>query len=593
MLKEGNDVSAFKVIKKIFPMVIAGAPKNFILLAVLGIVSSGLFTLGTFSTEKFFNSVDSLVNGNTTIEMVILAAIFLGSVLVLTHLLNGLSNMMASNFFFITAGYITNFVNKKASKIEPINFEYSETLDDINKAHIGVRGSIFFIGIVNMISTFYIPYFIFMGIYLYRLNPALIFSILLIFIPVALNQFIRLKIFTDLENESANIRREFEYYEKCIIDREYYKETRLLGAFSYFKNLYFSSLSLLNKKIWKAEKKANLIELFMKVVTLICYMGILYLLFTSLMSGKISIGAFGAVLASIGTMFSIMEEFIYRQVGDITKMFGAVRNLVRFLDLEERKGKDVNIEGLPSISFKEVSFTYPGSTKASLNNVNLTISPKETIAIVGENGAGKSTLAKLLLGLYIPTEGTVEFGGFDTKDISSESIYRKVSAVFQKYQKYKMTLAENVTISDIENFNNDKLDETLKKADVQVIEERFPKGKDTMLAREFNGVDLSGGQWQRIAIARGLYAFKDIIVLDEPTAAIDPLEESRIFNKFKELANGRTAIIVTHRMGTVKIADRIIVMEDGCIKECGSHDELMNYDSSYKKMYLSQEKWYK
>ncbi|MBX7375387.1 ABC transporter ATP-binding protein [Clostridium chauvoei] len=592
MLNERRKSSTFQVIKKILPMVIASSPKDFIFLSILSLISSGLFAFSTVATEKFFNSVAALAGGNTTMAMVILAALFLGTVLILTHFLNGLVNMLANKFFFIAAGYITNFVNEKASKIDPINFEYSETLDDINKAHIGVRGSIFFNGIINMMLTLYLPYFIFMGIYLYRLNPILTFSIILIFIPVALNQFIRLKIFTDLENQSANIRREFEYYEKCMIDREYYKETRLLGAFSYFKDLYSSALLLLNKKLWQAEKKANLIELGMKVFTLICYMGILYLLFTSLMSGKIGVGAFGAVLSAIGTMFSTMEEFICREVGDITKMFGAVRNLDRFLDLQERQGEPVEIEGVPNISLKNVGFVYPCASKPSLSNINLDISPKETIAIVGENGAGKSTLAKLILGLYLPTEGKVEFGGYDTKKISPESIYSKVSAVFQKYQKYKMTLSENVSISDIENFNNQKLKEVLEKADVELNKERFPDGLETMLSREFDGVDLSGGQWQRIAIARGLYAFKDIIILDEPTAAIDPLEESRIFNKFKELAAGRTAIIVTHRMGTVKIADRIIVMEDGSIKEIGSHEDLMQGNSSYKKMYLSQEKWY-
>lgn len=592
MLKKDKEISTFRVFKKMLPMVLKAAPFNFFSMIILGLISSLFLAGSTFATEKFFNAATNLVNGTTTMKLTILAGLFLAFVFITSGIVNVIINLNGDKLFNISAGYITTFVNKKACKIDPINFEISEILDDINKAGQGVMGGIFLISILNIILTAYIPYFIFMGIYLYSLDPILIFALFCIFIPVILNEFIKVKLFTNLENESANFRREFEHYEKCIIDKEYFKETRILGAFTYFNKRYISTLNNLNKRTWKAEKKSNSLELLMKCITVLGYGIILYLLFISLMGGKITVGAFGAVLASIGTVFTMTEELICMQIGNISRNFGAIKNLINFLELEEREGKEVEILEPPTIELKNVSFSYPCSEKLNLDNVSLKINTKETIAIVGENGAGKSTLMKVILGLYLPTKGDVIFEGYNTKEISRNSIFSKSSAVFQKFQKYKFTLGENVSISDINRVDPKNIIKNLEEVDMSMDKECFTDGLDTMLSREFDGVDLSGGQWQRIAIARGLYNFNNLIVLDEPTAAIDPIEEGKIFNKFKEIAKDKTAIIVTHRMGTVKIADRVVVLDDGKIIEVGTHEEIINKNGKYKEMYEAQSKWY-
>lgn len=339
-------------------------------------------------------------------------------------------------------------------------------------------------------------------------------------------------------------------------------------------------------------KKSNFIELAMKSITLVGYIGVLILLFQSLVNNKISVGAFGAVLSSIALMFSAMEELICTQIGAVTKNLSSVINLMKFLGIKERTGEQREIEEDIKIDFKNVSFKYPESKRYSLEDISFTIYPNETIAIVGENGSGKTTLAKLLLGLYLPTKGEILINEVESSKISSESIFNKFSAVFQKFQRYKMTVKDNVTISDIKNYDKEKVLECLKEADIDLENKIFSKDTDTMLSREFDGIELSGGQWQRLAIARGIYKFNNMIVLDEPTSAIDPLEESILFEKFKEISQNKTSIIITHRMGTVKIADRIIVLENGKILESGTHDELLNNNGRYKEMYSAQSKWY-
>lgn len=592
MLEKNKKISVFKVYKRVYPMVVKSAPLNYFFNIIIGL-SLSLTTAGvTVVTQVFFDSATELSKGEISLRTTILSGIFLGFLFILNRVLNMVLNLSGNVYFNKAAGYITNFVNKKASKIEPINYENSETLDYINKAHQGVIGSVLLIAILDMIITTYGFYFIFMGVYLYKLNPILIFSIVCVFIPVIINQFIKVKIYTKLEDGLANTRREYDYYEKCIIDREFFKETRLLGAFNYFNKKYKISLDKLNKKVWEAEKKHNSLELLMKIVTSLGYGAIMYLLFSSLMRGKITIGAFGAVLTSIGSLMILTEELISMQIGKITANFGAVKNLMNFLDLEEREGKEININDAPYLELKNLSFNYPNSKKLILDRVNLEIKPKETIAIVGENGAGKSTLMKIILGLYLPTQGQIKINGIDMKELSPKCIFKNTSAVFQKFQKYKFTLRDNILISNINMADDKKIKDILKEVEIDLKRDCFKDDLDTMLSREFGGIDLSGGQWQRIAIGRGLYNFSNLIILDEPTAAIDPIEEGKIFSKFKEIAKEKTAVIITHRMGTVKIADKIVVLDKGRISEMGTHEEMMKTNGKYKEMYEAQSKWY-
>lgn len=591
-----KEITLCKILKKIIPLAYSACPVYLIISLVVGILHGLSQGLTTLMTIKLFNSLTNILDANETLMSAFISIISIAFVLVMNQVLIGLHNGMTEDISYRIMGNMGSVLHKKASKLDNLLFEDISNLEDIDKAKEGVMNSTFFLNIVFFLLTYYIPYFLFIGIYLYTIKPILAISILIIFLPVAFTQFLRVKIFSKLSDESAPLKREYEYYEKCICDKEFFKETRILGANDYFRDLYCSTIKIHNNKRWYAEKKSGLTEIGMKLITLLGYIGVLLLFVNTLLSDEISVGAFFALFASIDMMFKMMEEIICSHIGRLSQNLGSIKNFIQFLELPERQGEYELDDSLHGISLKNVNFKYPNSDDYVLENINLEILRGETIAIVGENGAGKSTLVKVMVGLYYPSEGIVEYGGIDTTKIRNTSLFLNISAVFQNFQRYKLSLSNNIAISNLyinEDTKYKRIDKSLEMVNLSVDSNQFPNSYETILSREFDGVDLSGGEWQKIAIARGLYKPHHTIILDEPTASIDPNEETRVYNTFSKVAEGKTAIIVTHRLGAAKLADKIVVMDKGKVLEYGTHNELIQNKNKYANMYNIQSKMYK
>jgi len=590
---QNKKVNVFKIFVKNFSPVYKTSPVLFAACIIFVIMHGISWAAETLFLQKFFDNATSLFSGENNIPLLVTSLLILGLAYIVNQILNGIVNYLPRVFTNKANGILSREIHEKMSRLAPIDFEDTNKLDDINKAEEGKNNAVWFVMIWIFIFTFYLPFFIFMSWYLFSLKPILVISILLAFIPTIISQLVRTKVFDRLEDKSAPVRREYEYYRDCMVSREYYKETRLLGAFEYFKKLYIDRLKLLKNLSYKANLRTNLFGLGMNVLTAIGYSLTLFMLFDALMKKEISLGAFAAVFNSISLIYSIADEVISRHIRDIASMAGTIQNYINFLDMPERTGLDAEISADCDITLEDVSFAYPGAKEFAVKNASLTIKNGETLAIVGENGSGKTTLIRLITGLYLPSQGRIQHGPYDTRQVSMKSLFKNISAVFQRYQRYQMTLADNIGISDTSNM---PLEETLDKvcamSGLDVDDASFPNGYDTMLSREFNGVDLSGGQWQRVAIARGFFRNHNVIILDEPTAAIDPFEESRIYNQFARMSKDKTAIIVTHRLGSVKLADRVVVMKNGEIVEIGTHDDLLAAGGEYARLYKAQEQWY-
>lgn len=637
--KTKNKGGIGRILRVMIPKCFKAAPKHWIFMICTDCIFSVISVMLVAALQYFLDNVSGAIKGTKSIKIVIISLLVLGLGKLLQQLLNAVINSTPDIFFQKVNSVLTGELHKKISRLKPIAFEETAKLDHINKASQGLANAIGFVSSFGYIFTFYGFYIIAMFFYLLSLNRLLALAILLIFIPAGVSQIIRIKVYNKAEDKSAPIRREYDYYEECMVSRDYFKETRLLGAFGYFRRLYLEALDALQVIKFKAAFKTGMTDLGLSVITIAGYGSVMLLLFKCLLTGDISVGAFAAVFASVDDLYGIIDNMIRYAIGDMATQYGSINNYLNFLEMEEDTGEAYEPDDEIEIDIDNVSFAYPSDAgevnavaerqfkydhygnlidsdllkdveeektdkekKYALRNCSLHIKKGETIAIVGENGSGKSTIIRLITGLYEPDSGTVSYNGEDISKYKKSDIYKNTSAVFQKYQRYQMTLKENICISSVDREADSKeqkpeltgeLDAIAEQAGITMDEKTYPEGYETMLSREFEGVDLSGGQWQRIAIGRGFYRNHGLIVLDEPTSAIDPYEETRIYNQFAEISRDKTAVIVTHRLGSVRLSDRIVVMKGGEIVQAGTHEELMGEaDGEYARLYRSQEQWY-
>jgi len=588
-----NRKSDCSIIVQAFQKVIGACPMYFLFICIIDLLLGLTLALNTLALDNFFSLVGQYVAGKTVLSGVLSSLILLILCILANPVLNGLSTVFCLDYERKVIGKLEKMFNDKCAMQQTASFEETSFLDGINKAQKGVKNSVsLIIGIVDA-TLIYIPYFLIIGVYLYSLKPNLIIIIFLFSIPIMFSQMFKSKLYARLEDKAAPLRRECEHYGECIIGKEKFKETRLLGAYNFFIKRYKNRLQTLNDVTMKTQVKSIRIELLFKIPVVLGHVITLLLLVRYLLDGSISVGNFGAVLASTAMIMNMLEQMICYIIGNSMKQIGTVDNYLKFMNIKESVGKQINYENAPAIELKDVSFSYPGSKKDVISKVSIKFHSEEVIAIVGENGAGKSTLVKLISGIYLPNKGSVYFNGEDTRGLDRKTLMSNISSVFQDYQRYKMTLQDNIIISDTSTtFINQCAQNSLKEADLNVNSKVFPQGMNTMLSRDFDGVDLSGGLWQRVAIARGFYKKHNMILLDEPTAAIDPVEESKLYMKFIELSKGKTSFIVTHRLALTKMADKIVVMDKGKVVQIGTHKELICINGKYQELYNSQSKWY-
>lgn len=426
------------------------------------------------------------------------------------------------------------------------------------------------------------------------------FVVILVSIPSAIINFIyRRKNFRYMRFSSKE-RRQMNYFSGILVDKDLVKEIRLYDLADSFIGRYFTAFRAYYKGLRKLILSESVWHIVFSVITgasnLVFYIIIAKQVFT----GDIQIGDYTLYTGAIASVATCISSLI-SATGTIYEGTLFIDNLITFMNEKqtvvpnEQPAQTVQHGVDHTIEFVNVSFRYPGTQRDVLKDISFTIRPGQTLALVGLNGAGKTTLIKLLTRLYDPTAGQILLDGKDLKSYDVKSLYQTFGIIFQDFGKYALTVEENIRLG---NIHRDAPMEAVEYAAVQSTAgeyiERLPRGYATPLMRIFeqDGLELSIGQWQKLAIARAFYADSDIMILDEPTASLDPMAEQEIFNQFDRLRNNKTTVFVSHRLSSATIADQILVIENGCLIEKGSHRELMARKGKYFALFTTQSKRY-
>ena len=392
--------------------------------------------------------------------------------------------------------------------------------------------------------------------------------------------------------EQTQAERKMGYLYSLMSEKHSVLELRIFDAISYIKGKWDGINSTTLKERIKKTIYSEKYKIISNLGLLGWIIGLIGILAFKLYYHQISVGIFTSIITS-ATSAVAMSKAIAESVADISRKHLNIFCYEEFMKLPEIKYGDMKVQDKEKhfIEFKNVSFCYPRHSKEIIHNLSFSFYTDEHLAIVGKNGAGKSTLIKLLVGLYEPSEGRILIDGIESQLYSKGEVNKIISAVFQDYKEYELNVRENVAFGDIDKISDDKrIKEALKLGMISELGSEL----DMPLGRiEQDGKDLSGGQWQRLAIARACFADSQFIILDEPTAALDPIAESKLYKNFFNIKGIKGCLIISHRLASAKISDRIIVLEQGTKIEEGNHEQLMELHGLYYEMFSAQKEWYK
>jgi len=553
---------------------------------------------GEYVNASILNALaESILDKTLVLESFIGLFVIRFSIMLFSRLVTTFDNLLNRLAGELVTNHIKVQLMTKSDEIDIARFDLPEFYENLENANreAGSRPVQILSATFNMIST--VISMISFIVVLAAVSTWAPLLIVLLALPSAIISFVyRHKRFTYIRYRSKD-RREMQYYSSLMTNKDMVKEIRIFSLGQTFIKRYKAVF----KKYFGGLKKLILQEHIWNVSFVVLKVGVncglLLYIADKVIKGQIKVGAYSLYSGALNSIANGVNTLITTTA---TIYEGAlfIDNVIAFMD-EKKTMKSILEKPLSprrhqdhTITFENVSFSYPGSDRLVLKSVNFTLNPGETTVLVGVNGAGKTTLIKLLMRLYDPTEGRILLDGHDIREYAVEEYYRMFGVIFQDFGKYAVNVKENIAFGDIDKEPTDEdIEDAAIRSGADSYIEKLSDGYETPLMRMFeeNGVELSGGQWQKLAIARAFFSDSDIIILDEPTAALDALAEQEIYRQFDDLRKNKITIFVSHRLSSATVASKILVFEDGKLCEEGNHTELIaKEDGIYRKLFTAQ-----
>jgi len=588
----------FAAYKDLIGIIFAEAPVMVVITFACTIVNGLLTPLGVYINQNVFDGGLAVARNEMTFSDYSIFLVLFVIAAILPSVIGGIifNYVQPRSLLILRTAYKARMLKKlKTMKYE--HFESEASAEIIDKAYNRAENSARHLwpmyvhwrgaALIASVGT--------LG-YVFSIRWWLLLSVLL---PFVLETYISSKtnynIYTELETYWKK-ERKYSTLGGYLRSRNFSKELKAYGNYDFLIDEYKERLNERNRDYERYYFKNIRKILLGGNITKIGSIANVLILLVLFVAGQMSVGLFVAMTALMfGGIYGNLEG-----VAGFFKWSGFHINSYDYYDKffklsDEAEGAKKDLPDSFDIEFNDVWFRYPGTEKDILKGLTFKIKNGEKASIVGENGEGKSTMIKLLLGLFSPDKGEILVGGKNLEEYPLQVRTKIFGPVFQDFPRYSITLKENIGIGDVNEIENEeKIKAAAMKGKANEFTEKFEKSYDTLLGRDFEGgVDISGGEWQRIAIARAFMGGKPILLLDEPTSQLDPMAEAGLYNEFAGMAEKKTALFITHRLGSTMITDRIFVIHGGKIEEVGTHDELMKADGIYSKMFNAQKQWYK
>jgi ATP-binding cassette subfamily B protein len=588
-------LSALSNLPQFFKLVWQSSPWKTALSFILRLIRSAMPVALLYVGKLIVDEV-VLMNRNSAVtdhhHIWVLVALEFG-LAILTDGLNRMINLLDSLLGDQFSNYTSIRIMKHATTLDLDQFEDSIFYDKLERARQQTIGRTMLLSqVMSQVQDIISMAFLITG--LLAFNPWLILLLVIAILPAFLGE-------SHFNNQSYALtrgqtpeRRELDYLRYLGASDETAKEIKTFGLADFVINRFTQLSDKFYADNTKLAISRSLWGTFFSVLGTLGYYGAYVFIIIRTVNGGMSVGDLTFLAGSFRQLRTLMEGILSR----FTAVSQGAIYLNDFLEFFEIKPRiTIAKEPLPfpnpikqGFTFEDVGFHYHNSEKWANRHLNFTLHPGEKLALVGENGAGKTTLVKLLSRLYDPTEGRILLDGADIRDYAIEDLRHHTGVIFQDYLRYQMSLSQNIAVGNIGEIDNKEL---IKKAAheslADALAEKLPNQYDQWLGRRFNdGVELSGGEWQKVALARAYMKDAQLLILDEPTAALDARAEYEVFQRFAQLTKGKSAVLISHRFSTARLADRILVLEQGTILEIGTHQQLLANDGRYAELFKLQ-----